>query len=281
MRRAALVRRTAGVLGELLLTLGVVLALFVVYQVWWTGLDTARAQSAADAELDERWVAPDNPRGRGVSPGEAEPGGQGFDGPGLDGQGLDGTAFARLYIPAFGSDYRFAVVSGTTDAALEIGPGHYTETQAPGEPGNFAVAGHRVGRGSPFNDLDALRPCDALVYATAHEWLIYRVLPVDAPDRATARAQAGECLPGDIADRATSGAYEGLSGMSVVRPEDVWVIDPVPGRTGPASPDLLPLTTLTTCHPQYSAAERLVVHAVLERAEPRVAGVVPAELGGP
>ncbi|MDV7999669.1 class E sortase [Rhodococcus sp. IEGM 1408] len=264
-------RRTVGVLGELLLTIGVVLALFVVYQVWWTDIGAARGQSAADAELDERWAAPGNTRERGVSPGVAE----------LDGPGADGTAFARLHIPAFGSDYRFAVVSGTTGADLEIGPGHYTETQAPGEPGNFAVAGHRVGRGSPFNDLDALRPCDALVYETADEWLIYRVLPVDAPDRETARTQAGKCLPTDIADRATSGPYEGLSGVSVVRPEDVWVIDAVPGFTGPASPDLLPLATLTTCHPQFSAAERLVVHAVLERAEPRIAGDVPAELRGP
>lgn len=254
-----------GVVGELLLTVGVVLALFAAYQVWWTDIGAARSQSAADSALDERWAAPGNPRERGVSPGDT---------------GFDGAAFARLHIPAFGSDYRFAVVSGTTDADLEIGPGHYTETQAPGEPGNFAVAGHRVGRGSPFNDLDALRPCDALVYETADEWLIYRVLPVDAPDRAAARAQAGECLPTEVADRATSGLYEGLSGVSVVRPEDVWVIDAAPGRTEPASPDLLPLATLTTCHPQFSAAERLVVHAVLERTEPRVAGSAPAELRG-
>ncbi|MFN3338259.1 MAG: class E sortase [Dietzia sp.] len=267
-------RRAAGVVGEVLVTLGVVLALFVVYQVWWTDRGAARAQSAADAELEQRWGAADNPRERGVSADDAELDALGS--PGL----ADGTAFARLYIPAFGSDYRFAVVSGTSDAALEIGPGHYTETQGPGEPGNFAVAGHRVGRGSPFNDLDALRSCDALVYATADQWLVYRVLPVDAPDPATARAQAAECLPADLAERATSGRYEGLSGVSVVRPEDVWVIDAVPGRADPASPELLPLTTLTTCHPQFSAAERLVVHAVLERAEPRAAGVVPAELGG-
>lgn len=251
-------RAAAGVLGELLITVGVVLALFVVYQVWWTDLGSARAQAAADDALEQRW---ENPRGRS---GVVE----------------DGAAFARLYIPAFGSDYRFAVVAGTTDAALEVGPGHYTETQDPGEPGNFAVAGHRVGRGAPFNDLDALRTCDALVYATADRWLVYRVLPVDAPDAATARAQAGECLPPDVAERATSGAYEGLSGVSVVRPEDVWVIDPVPGRPGPATPDQVPLTTLTTCHPQYSAAERMVVHAALERTEPRVPGRVPAELGG-
>ncbi|AWH96652.1 class E sortase [Dietzia psychralcaliphila] len=271
MRRATGV---TGVLGEVLVTIGVVLALFVVYQVWWTDLGAARAQSAADDELEQRWGPADNPRDRGASADDAE-----LDALGSSGI-AEGTAFARLYIPSFGSDYRFAVVSGTSDAALEIGPGHYTETQAPGEPGNFAVAGHRVGRGSPFNDLDALRSCDALVYATADQWLIYRVLPVDAPDPASARAQAAECLPADLAARATSGRYEGLSGVSVVRPEDVWVIDAVPGRAEPASPELLPLTTLTTCHPQFSAAERLVVHAVLERAEPRVAGTVPAELEG-
>ncbi|WP_010540754.1 class E sortase [Dietzia alimentaria] len=250
--------------GELLITIGVLLALFVFYQVWWTGLDSARAQSAADAELDSRWSGGANPRMGGRYP---------------DVGPLDGTAFARLYIPAFGSDYRFAVVAGTSDAALDIGPGHYTETQGPGEPGNFAVAGHRVGRGSPFNDLDALRPCDALVYATADDWLIYRVLPFDAPDTATAQAQAAECLPDHLARRATTGAYEGLSGISVVRPQDVSVIDAQPGTPGPATPDMLPLATLTTCHPQYSATERLVVHAVLERSEPRVDGVLPVELG--
>lgn len=277
-------RRALGVTGELLITVGVVLALFVVYQVWWTDLDAARAQSDADASLDRAWAAEDvtvtNPRGRG--------GGSPTDN--LDGLEdlADGEAFARLHIPAFGSDYRFAVVSGTSDAALGTGPGHYTGTQAPGEPGNFAVAGHRVGRGAPFNDLDALASCDALVYATSDEWLIYRVLPIDAPDRAAARAQAEQCLPSELADQVTSGSYEGLSGLSVVRPTDVWVIDPVPtptGSTASVAPEEAPivplaLTTLTTCHPQYSAAERLIVHAVLEHSEPRVPGHVPTALAG-
>ncbi|MFL0578913.1 class E sortase [Dietzia sp. 179-F 9C3 NHS] len=265
-------RTAVGVTGELLITVGVLLALFVVYQVWWTDIGSARAQAAADDELGQAWDAGQDPR-------VANPRGRGGIDPHDDAL-EDGTAFARLYIPAFGSDYRFAVVSGTTDAALEIGPGHYTETQGPGEPGNFAVAGHRVGRGAPFNDLDALRTCDALVYATASEWLVYRVLPVDAPDAATARARAEECLSPETAERVTTGAYEGLSGVSVVRPEDVWVIDPVPGLADPDVPEQLPLTTLTTCHPQYSASERMVVHAVLDRTEPRVPGRVPAELEG-
>ena len=260
-------RRAAGVVGELLITIGVLLALFAVYQAWWTDLGSVRAQRAVDADLEQAWASSGNPRITGATAADPAPA------PG-------GVAFARLHIPSFGADYRFAVVSGTDDAALEAGPGHYPHTQQPGEPGNFAVAGHRVGRGSPFNDLDALRTCDALVFATADSWSVYRVLPIDAPDPEAAREQASRCLSPELADRVTSGGYAGLSGMSVVSPEDVQVLYPVPGRPGPASPDMLPLATLTTCHPRYSAEQRLVVHAVLERSERRVPGSIPAELTG-
>ena len=41
---------------------------------------------------------------------------------------------------------------------LVEGPGHYVDSAMPGEQGNFALAGHRVGKGSPFLDLDQLRP---------------------------------------------------------------------------------------------------------------------------
>ena len=259
--RGGSVRSAIGVVGELLITMGVVLGLFVVYQVWWTDLASAEKQSAAESVLEDRW---NNPRRQGADPTDVPP----------------GSAFARMYIPAFGSDYRFAVVAGTDESTLEIGPGHYLESQDPGQPGNFAIAGHRVGRGAPFNDLDALKTCDAIVYETRTEWFVYRVLPVDASDPVAARDQASACMPAEVADRVTSGPYTGLSGLSVVRPQDVYVIDPLPGRDDPVGAGALPLTTLTTCHPQYSATERMVVHAVLVRTEPRVPGALPTELEG-
>lgn len=43
---------------------------------------------------------------------------------------------------------------------LQRGPGHYPGTALPGEPGNFAVAGHRTTYGAPFFHLDALRRGD-------------------------------------------------------------------------------------------------------------------------
>jgi sortase A len=118
----------------------------------------------------------------------------------------------------------------------------------PGEQGNFAVAGHRVGRGSPFLDLDRMRPGDPIVIETAEGWFTYRVL--------------GDPATGDFA------SPSGIPGQHVVTPADVDVIAPVPG--GP--PDAVATgayLTLTTCHPKYSARQRLIVHAELDDARSR------------
>jgi sortase A len=69
----------------------------------------------------------------------------------------------------------------------------------------------------------------------------------------------------------------GVPGREVVLPTDRTVIAAVPGR--PTAPPQVALLTLTTCNPRFSARERMIVHAVLVRAQPRAAGV-PAELGG-
>lgn len=254
-RRAHLT--VAGVVGELLLTVGAVLLLFVGYEVFWTNIEASKQQEAVAKDLDAAWND-ENPRSL-TAPQE-------------------GAAFARMYVPAFGSDWSFAVVQGVSDDDLEKGPGHYLDTAGPGEPGNFALAGHRVGRGAPFNDLGLLSACDAIVVETAGSWDIYRVLPIDAPpgERAT---QAASCLPPDVAQRVTDGDYAGVQGRSITTPDDVAVINPVPDQTRvDVEPGDLPLLTLTTCHPQFSNRERMIIHAVLERSERRQPGVLPAEL---
>ena len=83
---------------------------------------------------------------------------------------------------AWASDYHFTIVEGTNDADLEKGPGHYVGTALPGQVGNFAVAGHRVGKGEPFLNLDQLQPGDAVVIETVTNWYVYTVLG-DADDR--------------------------------------------------------------------------------------------------
>ena len=220
-------RTVASGLGQTLVTAGVVLLLFVVYELWVTGLFTAREQDRLAGELRTGWAA-DAPV-VGVPTAPAAPG--------------VGEPFAVLHVPRLGEDWSRVVLEGTTEDQLSQGPGHYVGTAMPGEAGNVAIAGHRVGRGSPFLDLDALRPGDAVVVEVADGWFTYRVL--------------GDPATGDFADP------RGVPGQQIVTPDRVDVIAPTPGGPADAAPTGAYLT-LTTCHPRYSARQRLVVHAVLE-----------------
>ncbi|MGH4014207.1 MAG: class E sortase [Gammaproteobacteria bacterium] len=241
--------------GEVLITLGMIMLLFVFYAVYVTDWLSAWKQREATAALDEQWR---NQRGVAERP-------------------IEGGGIAKMYIPSFGSDFVFTVLEGTGEDTLAAGPGHYPDTALPGQPGNFAVAGHRVGKGSPFNGLDLLSSCDALVVETVDQWFVYRVLPLqgEADDWAMRKATLPQCagvgpLPEPYAD---------VAGKEIVLPWQGEVIAPVPG-----SPDLAPpadpaeLITLTTCHPQFSARERLIVHGVLVAQYPKVPGQRPGEL---
>ncbi|TFV62493.1 UNVERIFIED_ORG: class E sortase [Bacillus sp. AZ43] len=210
-------------LGELMVTAGAVVLLFVVYELYVTDLLTGRAQDEVTQELRDEWG------GQAATP-PAEP----ADVP-------VGEAFAFLHIPRLGDQFPRAVVQGTGQEELATGPGHYVDTAMPGQPGNVGIAGHRVGRGSPFLDLDDLRPGDPIVMETANAWYEYRVL--------------GDPSSGDL-----SVAIDGVPGRRIVAPEEIGVIAPVPGQPG-AAPAASYLT-LTTCHPKFSAQERLIIHAI-------------------
>ncbi len=214
---ADLLRTAARGVGQLLLTAGYVLLLFVVYELWVTDLLSNARQDELTAGLREEWTA----RPAAAVPAELR----------------GGEAFALLHVPRLGADYARAGVEGVGAEELEQGPGHYRGTAMPGEQGNFAVAGHRVGRGSPFLEIDELREGDPIVVETADSWFVYRVLG-----------------PADV-----------VPGQQVVSPSDVSVIAPTPNGPPDGAPTGAYLT-LTTCHPEYSARERLVVHAVLDGA---------------
>jgi sortase A len=57
---------------------------------------------------------------------------------------------------------RDAIVQGTDTDSLRKGPGHYPETNFPGEGGTVAIAGHRTTYGAPFNQVDKLNPGDEI-----------------------------------------------------------------------------------------------------------------------
>ncbi|MGH3828381.1 MAG: class E sortase [Pseudonocardiaceae bacterium] len=239
-------------LGELILTAGLVVMLFVFYETYVTDLFSAQKQHEATAKLDEAWR-----NGRAL-----------VDRP------VTGTGIAKLYVPAFGPDFVFTVLQGTDADTLAIGPGHYRGTALPGQLGNFAVAGHRVGKGSPFNSLDLLSSCDAIVVETVDHWYVYRVLPLLGESAGWAQGKGAQPQCAGVAP--LSGHYADVVGKTIVAPSQVEVIAPVPGAPGRAPASRL--ITLTTCHPQFSARQRLIVHGVLVASHPKVAGQRPAEL---
>ncbi|WP_342318629.1 class E sortase [Corynebacterium mayonis] len=233
-------RITSGeILGELFLTIGALLLLFAFYESFWTNVHSGQLQKAAQEQLEQQWV---NPRAA---------------------KSIElGDAFARMYIPAFGPDFQFAIIEGVEEKELLAGPGRYPDSQMPGEPGNFAVAGHRVGKGAPFNDLGRLNSCDSIVVETRQEWVTYRVMPMSS-DPAERAAEAASCLDKDQTQRVAHGDYSHVKGRHITVPSNVSVIDPLPENNAvEVSEALEGVITLTTCHPQFSNAERMIIHAV-------------------
>ena len=169
-------RRGLREVGLGLITAGMVLLLFVLYQLFGTGLAEAHSQSvlkhgfeqslATNGESDSPTVGtePTSPPKTSVPPTAAPAGAS----PPV------GGAIDHLVIPKIGVD-KF-VVEGTADDDLRRGPGHYQGTVLPGQDGNAAIAGHRTTYGAPFFRLNELHAGD-LIYVTdlqGRRW-VYKV----------------------------------------------------------------------------------------------------------
>lgn len=161
-------RRTTvvSVLGELLITAGVLALGFVGWQLELSDdIVGSQQQAAAEAVADgfgDHGVAGDDVELRVDDPpvGEA---------PG------DTESLAVVYIPAFG-EYARVVGEGTSRYVLDspdLGLAHYESSAMPGGVGNFAIAGHRNGQGGPFTHLDDLRVGDRIYVQTADAWYVY------------------------------------------------------------------------------------------------------------
>lgn len=234
-------RAIVGVLGELLITCGVLILLFVGWQLWWTDVIADRAQAGIVAEL--QWAPP----------GEAELSGEqqrSADEPAPTLELAEGDVFATIYVPRFGKDYVKPIAEGIDKATVldVVGVGHYPETQMPGELGNFAIAGHRTTYGKPFSQVDELEDGDAIVIRTQDTWFVYKV----TSDLIVYPNQVGVLSPVPTQDTAMTPAPGDLTERYI---------------------------TLTSCHPRYWATERYIVHGTLAYWAP-VADGTPAELAG-
>ncbi|MEU6918922.1 class E sortase [Streptomyces olindensis] len=154
-------------IGEVFITTGVLMLLFVTYQLWWTNV-RAHAQAGKEASsLQDDWA-----NGK-RNPGAFEP----------------GQGFAILHIPKL--DVVVPIAEGTSNkGVLDRGMvGHYAEgalkTAMPSDKtGNFGLAGHRNTHGEPFRYINRLTPGDPIVVETQDEYYVYKmasILPVTPP----------------------------------------------------------------------------------------------------
>lgn len=236
-------RFAVGALGDVLLTAGLLLLLFVAWQLWWTDVEANRSQAGTVEALarDFSQGRTGRPAPQGPSPTDtstARPGSTQIPAAEF------GEAFAILRIPRFGQDYARPVLKGTATDTLREGVGQYEGTAGPGAVGNFALAGHRTTYGRPFNEIDELRKGDVIVVETKTGYAVYAV-----------------------------------QRYVIVAPSAVEVIAPVPQQPG-ATPTEAWLT-MTACHPEYSAAQRYVVFASLVKSYTRAQGLPAGTLDAP
>lgn len=168
-RRAAQPSRgvaVIGIIGELLLTLGALLLLFLVWQLWWTDVIADREQAGIIDSLGEQWGEVDSQKI--ATPREGPP-------PALD-TPADTMVFGAMHVPDFDRE-TFPLAEGVSlEEVLNVkGAGHYPETALPGEVGNFSVAGHRNTYGRVFEDIARLQEGDPIVVETADAFLVYEV----------------------------------------------------------------------------------------------------------
>jgi sortase A len=165
------IRTAARGLGELFITAGLVVLLFVAYQLVWTNYEAHRAADRVADDIREGWTRPSG----GGTTGAGDPAATPFP---------SGHGFAFLYIPRLGAHWSVPVVEGVDLPDLARGVGHYPETARPGQVGNFAVAGHRATNGEPFATLDKVRAGDLVVAETRKSWFTYQVdrIRIVSPD---------------------------------------------------------------------------------------------------
>ena len=235
-----------GGLGKTLIATGLLMFGFVAYQLWGTGIETARAQNALENEFEELLAAtptteapappasstpdagtPDTTTPDATIPDATIPGVTVEPAPIEEPPTAElppveeGDPIARLEMPTIGVDN--IVVAGVDTTDLKKGPGHYPETPMPGQLGNAAIAGHRTTYGQPFFNVDKLDIGDEIVVTTLAGRFVYRV-----------------------------------TGQQIVTPQDYQVV----ATTDPTRATI----TLTSCHPKYTARERIIITGDLDPA---------------
>jgi sortase A len=212
-------RRIVGGIGRTLIGSGLLILLFVAYQLWGTGLAEARSQDKLKQSFENQ-LAQLATTTTTTGPIVTVPGATTTSTSAPMDLGPppppEGEAVAIIKIPKIGVEKR--IVQGVSLPQLKKGPGHYPSTPMPGQPGNAAIAGHRTTYGAPFFNLEELAKGDPILVTTLQGRFVYEV-----------------------------------SEVRIVKPSQVDVLSKTEDNR----------LTLTTCNPRFSAAQRLIVVAML------------------
>ena len=236
--------------GRILITIGLLMFAFVAYQLWGTGIQTARAQNQLEDEFDQMLIdtsgtapvvvtsvpvtpvttattaptaaptdsAPTDSVPETSSPVDTTPTTEPAA-PATTAAPSRGAPVTRIKIPSIGVNK--IVVEGVSAKDLRKGPGHFPETPMPGQFGNSAIAGHRTTYGAPFGDINKVKAGDLIITITP----------------------AGEFH------------YQARQ-IVIVNPDEY-------GRVIPTSDNTKATLTLVSCHPRATATQRIVVIADL------------------
>jgi sortase A len=253
-RRARAGRRISivGVLGELLITSGVLVLLFIGWQLWFTELTVGHELRGEASQQSQRW----NEQAASKPPPSDEPTGEPTDEPSdvpvdpvaqdppVETAPANAKQFGALIVPRWGADYYRTIAEGigVSDVLNKGKLGHYPSTAMPGAVGNFAIAAHRMGHGGSLHHINELQLGDHIYVETASGWYEYE-----------------------------------FRNLEFVHPTGVGVIDPVP--QSPETPATERYITLTSCNPQYTSNERIIAYGVFMQFYPRDASA--ANFGAP
>jgi sortase A len=139
-------------LGEVMVTLGVIIGLYVIYLLSWTSVAAHAAARANVCTLQHEWA-----KSVSVQPRDGEP-------------------FATIEMPQIRNPGTWPILDGVVQTELRQGVGWYPGSQLPGQAGNFAVAAHRRTWGDMFRYLNELKTGNDIVVRDGNTVYTYRVI---------------------------------------------------------------------------------------------------------
>jgi sortase A len=242
IRKRSKLMRLTGVTGEVLLTTGALMGLFLAWHLVWNDAIQGERQNQSAMSLAQQWQAPtqsspqDAPPSSATKPSDEEPP--------VMAATAEGQAFALLYVPRFGNDYVRSIAEGvdleTVLNSRTLGIGRYLESNQLGEVGNFGIAAHRTTWGATFGDIGELRIGDRIYVEVPEGWHAYQ-----------------------------------FRNLEYVWATEVDVLNSFPKMNAEAPGSRV--ITLTSCHPRFSEAERIIAYGVYEGWFPRESGP-PSEI---